>query len=248
MMRKLTILIAVLILCGCNVIMPRGPELERARAAVAVALAEATTGVVVFDGPLPLEPPAVETDETPKNSQQDDLPQAGASNSRAANEGGERPAGDDCSADSSIAWQTDHPQAVKLSRETGKILWIHIYNDNCEPCVVVAKLFLHHSIVTRVNSQFVAMQVHRDRGAGPAIVSAYDAGNNDPVDLFIYPDGKYLRFIGGPETVALLLERFDGVTEFAYKAKLGGYPVSADAGDWKLNGRYAHAHHVADFF
>lgn len=243
MMRKLTILIAILILCGCQAIMPRGPELERARSAVAVALAEATTGVVVWDGPLPLEPPAVDTDETPNNYQQDDLQQAGASNSRAANESGERPAGDECPADFSTHWQTDHAAAVKLARETGKILWIHIYNDDCLPCVVVAKLFTEPPIVTRVESQFIAMQVHRHQGAGPAIVSAYKVGGNDPVDLFVYPDGTYLRYVGGHDNVADLLGRFDGPTEFAEQANWPSYPTEGNR-PWTLNGRTVGVDHL----
>lgn len=222
-------------LTGCSTF-TRGPELERARAAVAVAYAEVTTGVTSWQGDLPLIGPSVESDE-PANS-------AAADADESTDVKGGADSQDADGAARAIAWQTDFPAAVELSRETDKPLWIHVVHDGCGPCESLKPFFRDPRFVERVNRQLVAVQVDRFKGAGPAVVTAFKAGGLDPVDLFVFPSGKYLRYPGAPPSVAAYLNRFESFPGYAAQAKWPGYVTASNAGKWKLSGETVDVNHL----
>lgn len=154
-----------------------------------------------------------------------------------------------------IAWQPNLPDAVKLSRETGKLLWIHVVHDGCGPCEKLKPFFRDARFVEYANGRLVAVQVDRFKGAGPAVVNVFNAGGSDPVDVFVFPDtGKSLRYPNASPTVESYLNRLASVPGFKGQAEWTGYVVSAKPGKWKLKGEtidvshlMTHANHAGKF-
>lgn len=215
-------------LSGCDSLATR-PPIEQARAATATAIAIAQVDYVKWEGPLPLIGDAVESD--PPLSGTDDVSDHLLQDLQMVY--------------TEIDWQPFTLATVQAAKETGQTIWIHTSGDNCPPCDKADKL-LSDSVVVDAASDLVAVKLNVSRAEGRPAKSAYGVGAV-PTDLAIFPNGKFLRYVGLPEdaTAAGYAHRLKSFEQVRDQAKWPGYPNDGN-GVWKLNGERVGWQHLRD--
>jgi YHS domain-containing protein len=60
-----------------------------------------------------------------------------------------------------IVWQTNYSQARQLAAEQRRLILLHFYTDNCEPCRLVEKqVFPDRNVVDAVEKNFIPVKLH----------------------------------------------------------------------------------------
>lgn len=86
-----------------------------------------------------------------------------------------------------IAWQSNYSQARQLAAEQRRLILLHFYTDNCEPCRVVDKqVFPDRNVVDAIEKNFIPVKLHeRDN---PELVRRYGV-NRFPADVIVTHTG-----------------------------------------------------------
>lgn len=86
-----------------------------------------------------------------------------------------------------IAWQTNYSQARQLAAEQRRLILLHFYTDNCEPCRLVEKqVFPDRNVVDAIERNFIPVKLHeRDNSE---LVRRYGV-NRFPSDVVVTHTG-----------------------------------------------------------
>lgn len=110
-----------------------------------------------------------------------------------------------------IAWRPDLTTAHAEAVETGKLLLVHFYKDNCVWCEKAEQgVFRDRAIAAAIESQFVPVKVHGERE--PAFAAAFSISRY-PTDVIVATDdgkvlahrvtpqdtGRYMAMLHAPE-------------------------------------------------
>lgn len=91
-------------------------------------------------------------------------------------------------------------QAQQLSKQTGKPIMLHFWNERCAPCLALERnVFPNPAVVNAINSQFIAVKVNTFET--PEIHRNYGV-SQWPWDVFLSPDGRKIASKQSPPTVA----------------------------------------------
>lgn len=82
-------------------------------------------------------------------------------------------------------------QALALSKQTGKPIFIDFYATWCGPCKQLKKSFRDAEVGNYYNKNFVALSINGEKGEGPALMRRYGV-NSYPTLLIIDGNGKPL--------------------------------------------------------
>jgi YHS domain-containing protein/thiol-disulfide isomerase/thioredoxin len=86
-----------------------------------------------------------------------------------------------------IPWFTDFQQACELAAEQRRLVLLHFYNDNCEPCRRLEQnVFSQPQVAQAVSQSYVPVKVHA--GRNPALATRYQV-QRWPTDVIVTPSG-----------------------------------------------------------
>jgi len=86
-----------------------------------------------------------------------------------------------------IRWAPDYQTACQLAADQHRLVLLHFYNDNCEPCVRVERnVFSQSQVAEAVATNFHAVKVHA--GKDPQLANRYRV-RSWPTDVFVTPTG-----------------------------------------------------------
>ena len=86
-----------------------------------------------------------------------------------------------------IRWAPDYRTACQLAADQHRLVLLHFYNDNCEPCVRVERnVFSQAQVADAVATNFHAVKVHA--GKDPQLANRYRV-RSWPTDVFVTPTG-----------------------------------------------------------
>jgi YHS domain-containing protein/thioredoxin-related protein len=87
-----------------------------------------------------------------------------------------------------IAWVNDFQTASGLAAEQRRLVLLHFYNDNCEPCLRLEQnVFNRPEVAEAVHQNYIAVKVHA--GQNPQLAARYRV-NRWPTDVFVTPVGQ----------------------------------------------------------
>ncbi len=90
-----------------------------------------------------------------------------------------------------IDWQGNLEQAMALSQNSGKPLFIHFYGDNCPPCKLMDReVFSAPTVIAALNRDFVVIKIHADSQRD--VASKFDV-KAIPTDIVLHSNGKLLH-------------------------------------------------------
>jgi YHS domain-containing protein/thiol-disulfide isomerase/thioredoxin len=86
-----------------------------------------------------------------------------------------------------IPWFTDFRQACELAAEQRRLVLLHFYNDNCEPCRRLEQnVFSQPQVAQALAQSYVPVKVHA--GRNPALATRYQV-QRWPTDVIVTPSG-----------------------------------------------------------
>ena len=86
-----------------------------------------------------------------------------------------------------IPWFTDFRQACELAAEQRRLVLLHFYNDNCEPCRRLEQnVFSQPQVAQAIAQAYVPVKVHA--GRNPALATRYQV-QRWPTDVIVTPSG-----------------------------------------------------------
>ena len=92
------------------------------------------------------------------------------------------------SAQEHISWVNDFRAASGLAAEQRRLVLLHFYNDNCEPCLRLEQnVFNRPEVAEAVHQNYIAVKVHA--GQNPQLAARYRV-NRWPTDVFVTPVGQ----------------------------------------------------------
>lgn len=86
-----------------------------------------------------------------------------------------------------IPWFTDFRQACELAAEQRRLVLLHFYNDNCEPCRRLDQhVFSQPQVAQAITQSYVPVKVHA--GRNPTLATRYQV-QRWPTDVVVTPSG-----------------------------------------------------------
>ena len=86
-----------------------------------------------------------------------------------------------------ISWVADVQTASAMAAEQRRLVLLHFYSDNCEPCVRLEQnVFNQPEVASAVAQNYLAVKVHA--GKNPQLAARYRV-NRWPTDVFVTPSG-----------------------------------------------------------
>lgn len=86
-----------------------------------------------------------------------------------------------------IPWFTDFRQACELAAEQRRLVLLHFYSDNCEPCRRLEQnVFSQPQVAQAIAQSYVPVKVHA--GRNPALATRYQV-QRWPTDVIVTPSG-----------------------------------------------------------
>src|SRR5262245_4626564 len=86
-----------------------------------------------------------------------------------------------------IRWAPDYRTACQLAADQHRLVLLHFYNDNCEPCVRVERnVFSQPQVAEAVAQNYHAVKVHAGKEA--QLANRYRV-RSWPTDVFVTPTG-----------------------------------------------------------
>lgn len=103
-------------------------------------------------------------------------------------------------ANDQIAWVNDFSTASGMAAEQRRLVLLHFYNDNCEPCIRLEKnVFNKAEVAQAVAQNYVAVKVHA--GKNPQLAARYGV-DRWPTDVFVTPVGQQVHRVVSPQKPA----------------------------------------------
>lgn len=115
-------------------------------------------------------------------------------------------------------------QAQQMSKQTGKPIMLHFWNERCAPCLALERnVFPNPSVVNAINSQFIPVKVNTFET--PEIHRNYGV-SRWPWDVFVAPDGRKIASKQSPATVAAYTQQLASTTSMYQQfAKFAAAPA-----------------------
>lgn len=97
-------------------------------------------------------------------------------------------------------WQTDLESAKTQAAQTGRLVVIHFWKNDCPPCLALEQnVFIQPGVSAAIESQFVPVKLNADEN--PATAVAFGI-TRVPTDIVITPDGQVVGKHISPQTPA----------------------------------------------
>lgn len=115
-------------------------------------------------------------------------------------------------------------QAQQMSKQTGKPIMLHFWNERCAPCLALERnVFPNPNVVNAINSQFIPVKVNTFET--PEIHRNYGV-SRWPWDVFVAPDGRKIASKQSPATVAAYTQQLASMTSMYQQfAKFAAAPT-----------------------
>jgi thioredoxin-related protein len=108
-----------------------------------------------------------------------------------------------------IPWAADLQQAQKAAAEQRKLLLLHFYSDNCEPCVRVEQhVFSQPHVAQAIARNYVPVKIHA--GNQPKLAEQFRV-DRWPTDVICTPVGQEIMRTNSPQKPEQFVGLVDGV-------------------------------------
>lgn len=97
-----------------------------------------------------------------------------------------------------LPWVEDFAQACQQANAQGKLVLLHFYSDDCQPCVRVERnVFSQPEVGAAVGRNYVPVKIHALKN--PGLASKYHVAQW-PTDVFVKPSGEEIMRTVSPQT------------------------------------------------
>jgi len=147
-----------------------------------------------------------------------------------------------------IAWVPNLEAAKAEAKQTGRLVLVHFWTEDCAPCVALERnVFSQPEVAAALKPQFVAVKLNAN--ANPATASSMGV-TRVPTDVIITPDGQVVGKLISPASpmaciaeMTQVLNRFNGQSGQTMNGALAAAPVPSQIatmpGAPQLNSVYA---------
>jgi protein disulfide-isomerase len=138
-----------------------------------------------------------------------------------------------------VRWQHDVETAKATARQTGRLVLVHVWADNCAPCVSLEQnVFNQPGVAGALEAKFVPVKLNANEF--PATAQGFGI-TRVPTDVILSPDGQVLGKMISPATPSAYLAEVNQVAnQYASQSGLAYQTAAAAAPQPKiLNPAYA---------
>lgn len=99
-----------------------------------------------------------------------------------------------------IHWQQDIEAAKSMARDSGRLVLVHVYTDECGPCrALETNVFMQPGVAGAIEERFVPVKLNANEY--PAIAQGFGI-TRVPTDVILSPDGQVISKMISPATPA----------------------------------------------
>lgn len=112
-----------------------------------------------------------------------------------------------------IAWHPNLEAAKAEAKQTGKLVLVHFWTEECAPCVALERnVFSQPEVANALSAQFVPVKLNANANSATASTMGV---NRVPMDVIISPDGQVVGKLVSPATpMAYVAELTQVATRF----------------------------------